>query len=306
MPSTIQRRTFLKQTALYAAGVLISEQPLRVTAEENKGKSSDDSLWQIGCSTRPWDRYEYRVGLDAIAQAGFKSIGLMTCKSKTNLIISLETTIEEAQRIGQEAKDRGLDISMIYAGGFPVERSLEAGIEGLKKLIDNTAAAGGKTLMVGGTESADLYDAYYKAIAECCSYAAEKKVGLTLKPHGGLNATGAQCRKAIEKVHRKNFTLWYDPGNIFYYSDGKIDPVNDAETVDGIVSGLCVKDFLPPKEVFVTPGEGKVNFAKVFARLQQGGFTRGPLVVETLELRELPQQLEEAKKALAFVQQMIQ
>lgn len=306
VPSSIQRRTFLKQASLSAlAGSLISELPFMANAGEIAEKSSGGSNWQIGCSTRPWDQYEYRVGLDAIAEAGFKHIGLMTCKSKTNLIVSLETTIEEAQRIGKEVKDRGMEIPMIFAGGFPVDRSLEAGIEGLKKLIDNTAAAGGKTLMVGGTESPDLFDAYYKAIAECCEYAAGKKIGLTVKPHGGLNATGSQCRKVIEKVGHKNFSLWYDPGNIFYYSDGKIDPVNDSETVDGLVTGMCVKDFLPPKNVFVTPGAGQVNFAKVFARLQKGGFTEGPLVVETLTITDLSKQVEEAKKALEFVQKWI-
>jgi hypothetical protein len=28
--------------------------------------------WQIGCYTRPWDQYEYRVALDAIAEAGYE------------------------------------------------------------------------------------------------------------------------------------------------------------------------------------------------------------------------------------------
>ena len=32
----------------------------------------------IGCYTRPWAQYEYRVALDAIAEAGYKYVGLMT------------------------------------------------------------------------------------------------------------------------------------------------------------------------------------------------------------------------------------
>ena len=47
--------------------------------------------WQIGCYTRPWDRYDYRTALDAIAKAGFRYAGLMTTKSKTRLVISTAT-----------------------------------------------------------------------------------------------------------------------------------------------------------------------------------------------------------------------
>jgi sugar phosphate isomerase/epimerase len=228
----------------------------------------------------------------------------MTAKSKTRLVISIATTLQEAQRIGEEVRKRGLQIPSVYGGDIPVRQSLKAGVEGMRRLIANCAAAGARTLLMGGVGDPDLYEAYYKAIAECCDYAAEKGVGITVKPHGGLNATGPQCRKAIEKVGHKNFTLWYDPGNIYYYSNGALDPVTDAATVDGLVSGMCVKDYRHPKSVSVTPGTGKVNFAVVLSRLAKGGFTRGPLVVETLAPGDLPQTLREAKRARRFLEEL--
>ena len=85
----------------------------------------------------------------------------------------------------------------------------------------------------------------------------------------------------------QEFRLWYDPGNIFYYSDGKLDPVDDAASVNGAVVGMSVKDFRPPKDVALTPGTGKVDFLRVLARLQQGGFINGPLVVECLDPGDL-------------------
>ena len=48
--------------------------------------------------------------------------------------------------------------------------------------------------MMGGVGDPKLYDAYYKAIAECCDYAAEKAVTISVKPHGPLNGTGPECR----------------------------------------------------------------------------------------------------------------
>jgi len=95
---------------------------------------------------------------------------------------------------------------------------------------------------------------------------------------------------------------WIDPGNIFYYSDGKLNPVDDAPTVDGLVTGMCVKDFRRPKDVLVTPGTGEVDFPAVFARLKAGGFKGGPMVVECLEPGDLPHTLEQAKKARRFLE----
>ncbi len=157
---------------------------------------------------------------------------------------------------------------------------------------------------MGGIGDEKLYEPYYKAIAECCDYAAAKGMGISVKPHGGLNATGPQCRKTVEFVGNKNFGIWYDPGNIFYYSDGKLNPVDDAPSVDGLVMGMSVKDFQPPKNVDVTPGTGMVDFPAVFAKLQAGGFKRGALVVECLEPGDLPHTLAEAKKTREFLEKL--
>ncbi|NQV35147.1 MAG: sugar phosphate isomerase/epimerase, partial [Phycisphaeraceae bacterium] len=114
-----------------------------------------------------------------------------------------------------------------------------------------------------------------------------------------------QCRKIIEQVGHPNFRLWYDPGNIYYYSDGQRDPVTDAADVDGLVVGMSVKDFLPPKDVLVTPGHGQVKFKAVMGRLKQGGFRQGPLVVECLHVGDLEHLHAEALKARQFIETLV-
>lgn len=293
--------------AVWMAAPLV--QPARAAAEE--------SSYTVGIYTRPWDQFDYRIALDDIAEAGFKHAGLMTTStSERRLVIQQDMPVEEAARIGEEVKNRGMSIPSVYGGGIPVEKSLEEGIAGMRRLIDACAAAGAKSLLMGGIGRENLVETYYKAIAECCDYAAEKNLPITVKPHGGLNSTGPECRKWIEKVGHKNFDLWYDPGNIFFYSNGELDPVDDAATVDGLVrTGMCIKDFdmvekdgKPTREVSLTPGTGRVDFPKVLARLRRGGFTRGHLVVECLT-RVDPQDrkalLAEAKKARRFVEGLV-
>ncbi|KPK69733.1 MAG: hypothetical protein AMJ84_08970 [Acidithiobacillales bacterium SM23_46] len=298
----VTRRGFLRQTLRIGAASLVVRHANSAIGSVAKLARSKENGWQIGCYTRPWAKYDYRVALDAIAEAGFNHAGLMTTKSKTGLVISTATTLEEARQIGEEVKKRRMQIPSVYGGGIPVNESLKTGIDALRKLIDNCAAAGARSLMMGGVGDADLYEPYYKAIAECCDYAADKGVEIVLKPHGGLNATGPQCRKAIDMVGHRNFRLWYDPGNIYFYSNRQLDPVADAATADGLVTGMCIKDYKHPKNVNVTPGTGEVDFPAVLARLKKGGFTHGPLVIETLAPGDLDATLEEARKARKFVE----
>lgn len=294
--TSLSRREFVRTTT--ALGLAGLARPLTAFAAE--------PAYQLGCYTRPWDQFEYRVALDGIAEAGFQQAGLMTAKGKSWVLITVDSTSEEVAAIAGEVKKRGLKTLSIYGGDFPVAKSVEAGISGLKKLVDHCALCACPNLLLGGTSDEKLVQPYYKVVAECCDYAASKGVGLSVKPHGGQNATGPQCRKLIEQIGHKNFRLWYDPGNIYYYSDGKLDPVADSATVDGLVVGVSVKDFKLPKEVLVTPGTGQVNFAKVFANLKRGGFTRGPLIVECLARGDTPAKITaEAKQARRFVEGLL-
>jgi len=259
--------------------------------------------WRMGCYTRVFDQFDYPVALDGIAEAGFKYVGFMTTRSSHGPMIKPEATPEQVQALHEQARRRGLSVLSVY-GEFSVSESHEAGIRELKELIDHTARCQCPNLLLGGTTDESLYESYYRAVRACCEYAATQGIGLTIKPHGGQNATGPQCRKAIERVGQANFRLWYDPGNILYYSDGKQDPVADAATVNGLVVGMSVKDFLPPKEVLVNIGEGKVDFPAVLARLKKGGFTHGPLIVECVRRGSLESVKAAAKQARVFLEKL--
>jgi sugar phosphate isomerase/epimerase len=297
----LSRRQFLQRTLLLSGAVCVTAQ----TAGCHAPTGASGRGWQLGAYTRPWDQWDYRTALDGIAEAGFQYAGIMTAKSpKGWLVLTVDSSIEEAAEVGAEVRKRSLKCRSLYAGEFPVAKSVEAGIEGLLKLIQLCAACGSPNLMLAGVGDLKLCDDYFKVIAECCDYAAAKGIGLSVKPHGGFLASGADCRKGVEKVGHKNFRVWYDPGNICYYSDGELDPVHDVAGVEGLVVGMSVKDFRPPKEVMVTPGAGRVDFRRVLARLKQGGFTRGPLLVECLERGDLAKVTAAAKQARAFLEEL--
>ena len=296
------RRRFLGRTLAAGAAGFMASRP--ASGSEPAGPYWRDGGWQIGCWTRPWSKYDYRVAMDAASKAGFKYIALTGAKTKTGRVIAAATTLEEAAKVGEEAKKRGLQIPCAYGGRFPADKSLKEGIDSLRRMIDNCAAAGAWSAMVSSLGTAQLYDRYCKVVAECCDYAAEKEVAIVLKPHGGMCATGPLCRKAIRRIAHESFTLMYDPGNIYYYSNGEIDPVRDVAAVDGLVTSMSVKDYKHPKKVAITPGTGQVDFPALMTRLAKGGFTHGPLLVETLAPGDPAHTLQEARKARRFVERI--
>lgn len=306
----LKRREFIAACTIggsaLACGTQNGERAESVTEEtESSGQGSEALDYQIGCYTRPWAKYDYQIALDQIAEAGYSYAGLMSTNTPSRLVISVATEPEEAEQVREEVEKRGLEVPSVWGGRIPVDESLEAGIVGLRKIIDSCAIVGAGNLLMGGVSKPELHDPYYKAIGECCDYAAEKGVGLSIKPHGGSNATGPQIRATLEEVDCPNFRVWYDPGNIFFYSDGELDPVDDASEVDGLVVGMSVKDYRHPRDVSVTPGTGQVNFREVLSLLKKGGFTSGPLIVETLAEGDLESTLEEAKKARLFLEDLV-
>ena len=83
------------QRACYAAGVLESggyggaglvlcPRCGRSMPVQRRHGARAGEPYMIGCYTRPWAQYDYRVALDAIAEAGYKYVGLMTTKAKKN------------------------------------------------------------------------------------------------------------------------------------------------------------------------------------------------------------------------------
>jgi len=266
-------------------------------------KLSKKDRYQIACYTRPFNKHDYLTALDTIAQAGFKYAGLMS--SNKGLVITTATTVEQAHKIGEEVKSRGLAVVSMFGGDIGVMKSLKTGIEGLRRLVDNCAACGCPNMLLCGHWDKNFQDAFYKAVEENLDYAKAKGVTMNLKSHGPYNATGPQLRAIAEKIDRTNFNIWYDPGNTLYYSKGKLGPVEDAKTLDGLVKGMCVKDFAAPRQVSITPGTGQVDFPAVMRVLKKGGFTSGPLVVECLKTGDLDQLLNEAKKARRFLENLI-
>jgi sugar phosphate isomerase/epimerase len=122
---------------------------------------------------------------------------------------------------------------------------------------------------------------------DAAPYAQERGLKLVLKPHGGASGASEEILRCMDKVKHPNFKIWFDAGNIIYYT-GK-DPVEQLRPIANQVTGFCAKDCGKEKgDVFIQFGTGKVDFSAVFTVLKNAGFN-GPVMVECCALGDTPE-----------------
>lgn len=232
--------------------------------------------WHIGCLNRPWTRWPLDEALKAISAAGFKSTGLLT-RTREEPFIAADATPEYLDGLMKRIAASGLSATM---GALRSRHDipLEDSIREVRKQIDNALLLKLKYVLSFGADKPEEYTHYYKVVSDAAAYAAEKGIKVAMKPHGGISGASDEILRVIKTVNHPNFSIWYDAGNIIYYT-GK-DPVGEIEPIAQHVTGFCAKDCAEPKgDVMIQFGTGKVDFVGVFKKLKSAGF-QGPVMVE--------------------------
>jgi sugar phosphate isomerase/epimerase len=268
----MNRRTFIHTTTVATTALASAPWTNAVAAEKLN--------WPIGCFNRAWTNWSYDTALDGIAAAGYKLTGLLSGR-RGEAFTSSAATPEYLDGLKKRIAQRGLAVNMT-AIRFRPEAGLEPNIADLRKQIENAARLELKFMLTFGVDQPAHYEDFYRLMADAAARAEKRGLHIAMKPHGGNSGASEEILRCIEKVGHPNFKIWYDAGNIIYYT-GK-DPVTELEPVAKYVTGFCAKDCPGPKgEVMSQFGTGKVDFKAVFAKLKSVGF-EGPLMVEGVKV----------------------
>ncbi len=265
----MNRREFLQHTvaggAMSAVGVSMSASlPARAVN------------WPIGCFNRPWTTWSFDDALRQIKAAGYQTTGLLS-RTKNEAFIGADATPEYLASLKQRIAASGLKANM---GALRTRHNipLDESIKETRRQVENAAMLDLTYLLTFGVDRPEEYEHYYKVMSDAAAYAQERKLRLVMKPHGGSSGASDEIVAVIKAVQHPNFKIWYDAGNIIYYT-GK-DPIEELKPIARHVTGFCAKDCGEVKgDVMIQFGTGKVNFAGVFAVLKAAGFD-GPLMVE--------------------------
>lgn len=232
--------------------------------------------WPIGCFNRPWTKWPYDQVLKEIRAAGYKTTGLLS-RTRDERFIGAEASPDYVEGLRKRIQASGLTANMAALNSRH-NIPLEDAIRDLRLQVDNAHRLSIKTVLSFGVDKPEEYEHYFKVMNDAARYAESKQISLVMKPHGGISGSSSEILRVIKEVNHRNFAIWYDAGNIIYYT-GK-DPVAEVDPIVKHITGFCAKDCAEPKgDVMIQFGEGKVDFAGVFRRLKAGGF-RGPVMVE--------------------------
>ena len=249
-------------------------------------RASEKPLWPIGCFNRAWTDWSYDEALDGIAASGYKLTGLLS-PHRGELFTASSATVEYLDGLKKRIAQRGLVVNMTSIH-LRSEATLADNIADLRKQIENAARLELKFMLTFGVDKPQLYENFYRLMADAAAQGQKHGLQIVMKPHGGASGAAEEILRCLEKVGHPNFKIWYDAGNIIYYT-GK-DPVAELEPVARYVSGFCAKDCPGPKgEVMSQFGSGKVDFKAVFAKLKSVGF-KGPILVEGVKVGATPQE----------------
>jgi sugar phosphate isomerase/epimerase len=298
MPTPLlSRRHFLAASSAAAAVALLPRSAFAA-------KAAAPAQWTVGCFNRPWTKWSYDVTLDSIKDAGYKVTGLLTpIAAQKEFFTGSEASAEYLAALKAKVAARGLKVNM---GALRIKNGvpLTDAIADTRKQITNIHAVGGEFALTFGVDKPEHYEQYFKVMADAAAFAQERGVKLVLKPHGGGSGASDEIRKALKAVGHANFKVWYDAGNIIYYT-GK-DPVAELESIAEHVTGFCAKDCAAQKaDVMVQFGTGKVDFAGVFKKLKSAGFN-GPIMVECCKIGATAQEtMENARANRLFLEKVL-
>lgn len=242
--------------------------------------------WPIGCFNRPWTKWSFDVALQGIKAAGYTTTGLLS-RTKAEPFIGGEATPAYLESLKGRIAASGLTANM-GALHSRHDLPLAESIRDVRKQIDHAHLLGLQYVMSFGADNPAEFTHYLDVMRDAAAYAEERAIQLVMKPHGGISGAADEILQVIQAVNHRNFSIWYDAGNIIHYT-GK-DPVAEIAPIAAHITGFCAKDCAQLKgDVMLQFGAGKVDFAAVFTELKAEGFN-GPVMVECCQVGATPEE----------------
>jgi sugar phosphate isomerase/epimerase len=288
----MNRRQFIKTAAMAATAT----SALNLTSNSALAEGVHGVQWTVGCFNRPWVNVDagwtLDTALESISAAGYRTMGLLT-PFKGEPFIGADATPEYLASLKEKVAKHHLNAIMGAIHTKP-KLPLDGQIADVRKQIDNGKTLRVEWLLTFGTDHPADYDNYYKTMADAAPYAQERGIKLVLKPHGGGSGASEEILRCMAKVNHPNFKIWYDAGNIIYYT-GK-DPLEQLKPIAEHVTGFCAKDCSGEKgDVWLEFGTGKVDFRAVFTLLKNADFN-GPVMVECCKKGKTPEETSDGAR----------
>lgn len=268
----------------------------------------------IVCLTLPYAAFPLRRGLEGVARAGYDFVGV-------------GWPHEGAEVLGFDPEGRGiadcledcreLGLQPLVVGRGPVGEAPAA--DQLKRRVDVAKALGATSIQMAGVGAykrfpdEPLDDAVFQAahrqymedVREAGLHAQEAGLVLALKPHTGNTATARHLAALLPEIGVPAVRACYDPGNVHFYEG--VAPEEDFPQIAERTFQIVAKDHRGARadNDFPIPGEGDVDFVRIFDTARQAGFS-GPVVVERVNGTGGPLTAEEVDERILAARRSVE
>ncbi len=245
---------------------------------------------KLVCLTLPYVREKLPLerAVKGIAGAGYRYIGV-GWERRTEDVLGHDPEATVVIRWLELCGTAGLTPLVVSGTGVgPSDR-----VEKLKGRIDIARILGAEVIQMAGvgsykrfpdellepSEFQEAHRAYVADLKAAGSYAEQAGVVLALKPHTGNTATAKHLAQLLPEIDSPAVRACYDPGNVRFYEG--ISPEEDFPLIADQTYEIVAKDHrgLQAESDFPIPGEGDVDFNRIFTTARQAGFS-GPVIVE--------------------------
>jgi sugar phosphate isomerase/epimerase len=240
------------------------------------------------CSTLPYTKYDFERALYGIKKAGYSYVGLGITHAGMPLLTE-GTDADTAAGLAEKCKTNGLEPVCMFA---PRLHNMDD-VSAVCRVLNLAKAAGLRYIIAAGvwgyqkwpdkpfsqSEMAEKTTMWVAAMKQVAAYAAELGLIYALKPHTGNTATSAQIIKTLQDIGSPSVRACADPGNLRFYEG--IDAAADTEKLIPYLAAFVAKDHRGGRtdNDFPPPGEGEIDFVRIFKALAQTGY-HGPVIVE--------------------------
>jgi len=221
--------------------------------------------------------------------AGFDFVELCIDESPQR-IARADFTASKARELSAIARDNGLSMHSLCLSAhrkFPLgsrdDKTAAYSIELTKKAMNFANNIGLKVLQIAG------YDVFYEqSSAETCARFVQNlgKIAALAEEHGvmlglenvdnEMSKTIEQCMDIVNSINSPHLGMYPDFGNL---SAQDVDYLTEIPKARGHIIGLHIKDTKPGVLRKVKPGDGTVDFDRMFAVLREMNCT-APCVIE--------------------------
>lgn len=253
--------------------------------------------FMIAGHTNSYHTHTLNEALEGIAAAGFKYVELSAVEGWTEHV-PLDASAGDVADLKARLARLGLTpLSLSGHSDLTTAHGLEVGRKAIE--LCNRLGIPLMNTAIGGHYSEDENkDAFMNNVHELADYAALHHITVGLEVHGDIMASGALSVLLMQEIGRANVGINYDTANCIFY--GGVQAVDDLRVTAPYLVHVHLKDKIGGKKEWNFPaiGEGEVDFAAIFALLEEIGYS-GPLSVEIEFQGEPFPSLEEVNRSMA-------